>query len=139
MKKFLYILLAFRLTTSCSFLPNSYPTETDIVLSILKTKDSITFPKKYTLLEDASEFIKEANGRRYNGCFQLSHEDIIEFIRVNKLETARQTQVVFQVNPPDLLKKEQKRDTTMPERWFKNQLEIYADTIQDKIYISKFY
>ena len=98
--------------------------------------DSIVFPDQYDVLEEVFNDGKKENW--YNGCFKLSHSDIITFILKNKLKIDTVTYGVFQPSGLGLLKKEKRELISMPELR-KNNTEIYADTTQDKIYISKYY
>jgi hypothetical protein len=136
MKILFYILSVLALTTSCSILPSSCPTETDLVTSILVTKDSIIFPENYKLLEKAS--VQGNKQGCYNGCFKLSHADISEFVKLNKLKADTSTSSVFRPCGIVLLKTVPRGLLSMPVLR-KNHTEIYADTIADKIYVSEYY
>lgn len=136
MKRLYFLSFIFILTTKCSFLPSSCPTRSDYIKSLIELKDTIVFPDKFEILEETFQSSEKENW--YNGCFKLSHNDIITFIKRNKLKIETRTYGVFAPSGLGLLKKEQRELRTMPELW-KNRSEFYADTIHNKLYISKYY
>ena len=144
MKKLDFIFLVFVLTNACSDqnklsdesiqLSNSSP-KINKIINVLSLQDSISFPRNWELLE---EFIEtpSLNNSRYYGCLKFSHQDILQFIKINELKVDNRTYGVFQPFDMPLTKEKISTDRSLHELR-KQTFDIFADTVDDKVYVAK--
>ena len=135
MKILFYISCVF-LTISCSFLPNSCPTLNDIIIGRIETENNIILPEEYQIIEE--KHTTESKTNLYNSSIKLNHHDLILFIKKNKMlpqDTIKYG--VFQPSTFELI--EIPNISTLFYLTVPNQLDLLVDTVNDKLYISKYF
>ena len=101
----------------------------------LKKSDSIIFPDQYEIIEEA-----DTTGL-HSACIKLTHQDILKFIKKNKL-TLPDSLKAREVTPMTflLLKNLPNFPTAFQlKTTYRRGGGIFADTTSDKLYLTIFY